>query len=84
MVPPLTHPTHTPVLYPCLNGERTNCQYLAWCGFCHAVAYRQAEKGTDAEEQNKEGVSLDKIASKRKLEKSQSTADVKQDEDDDI
>ena len=48
------------------------------------MAYRQAEKGTDAEERNKEGVSLDKIASKRKLEKSQSSADVKQDEDDDI
>lgn len=51
------------------------------------MAYRQAQRGTDQEELNQEGVTLDHIARKRKLEREQSSKDAGQatvDEDDDI
>lgn len=59
----------------------SNWQSFAWY---LAGAYVQAQKGTDAEEQNPEGVSLHNMASKRGLDKRKTSTDIKADDEDDI
>ena len=53
-------------------------------GVCYTGAYKNAERGTEAEEQNKDGVGLDQIAKKRKMQREESKADMKADDEDDI